>query len=267
MKVVIMDDAAGVAGYGADIFREQLQLKPASVLGLATGSTPLALYNELIESNRRGEISFREVQTFNLDEYMDLAPEHPQSYRYFMQSKLFGQIDIDPANTHVPPGNAEDPISACQDYERAIQAAGGIDIQLLGIGRNGHIGFNEPTSCLVSRTRVKTLTRETIEDNARFFAAGEQQPHLSITMGIGTIMESRLIVLLATGASKASAIKAMVEGPVSAWCPASALQMHSSTVVIIDQAAASELTDPDFFRHIEAENQALLTRLKERQSA
>ena len=262
MKVVIMDDAAGVAHYGADIFREQLEKKPDSVLGLATGSTPLSLYDELIASNQQGDISFAGVTSFNLDEYMNLAPEHPQSYRHFMQENLFQHIDIDPANTHVPPGNAQDPISACQDYERAIQAAGGIDIQLLGIGRNGHIGFNEPTSCLVSRTRVKTLTRETIEDNARFFSEGEQQPHLSITMGIGTIMESRLVVLLATGESKAAAIKAMVEGPLSAWCPASALQMHPSTVVIIDQAAASALTDPDFFRHIEAENQALLARLK-----
>ncbi|WP_299940317.1 glucosamine-6-phosphate deaminase [uncultured Microbulbifer sp.] len=267
MKVVIQEDAAGVASYGADLFRDQLWRKPDSVLGLATGSTPFSLYRLLIESNRRGEISFARATSFNLDEYMDLPPEHPQSYRHFMQKHLFAHIDIDPARTHVPPGNALDPIRACTDYERAIGAAGGIDIQLLGIGRNGHIGFNEPTSCLTSRTRVKTLTRETIDDNARFFAEGEPQPHLSITMGIGTIMEARLVVLLATGESKASAIKAMVEGPVSAWCPASALQMHPATVVIIDRAAAGALSDPDFFRHIEAENQALLARLKARSHA
>lgn len=261
MKVVILDDAAAVAKYGADIFREQLAKKADSVFGLATGSTPLMLYRELIASNQRGEISFAGVKTFNLDEYMDLAAEHPQSYRHFMDREFFNHIDIDPGNTRVPPGDAANPLVACREYEAAIQEAGGIDIQLLGIGRNGHIGFNEPTSCLNSRTRVKTLTRETIGDNARFFSEGEFQPQLSITMGIGTIMEARLVVLLATGRSKARAIRAMVEGPVSAWCPASALQMHPATVVIVDEEAASELSDPAFFKHIEAQNQALLARL------
>jgi glucosamine-6-phosphate deaminase len=264
MKVVIQDDAPAVARYGADIFREQLQKQPASVFGLATGSTPLSLYRELINSTRRGEISFSKVRSFNLDEYMDLAPQHPQSYRAFMDRELFNQIDIDTANTMVPPGDAANPLTACSEYENAIAAAGGIDIQLLGIGRNGHIGFNEPTSCLASRTRVKTLTRQTIDDNARFFDAGEFQPQLSITMGIGTIMEAKLVMLLATGKSKANAIKDMVEGPVSAWCPASALQMHPSTVVIVDEEAASELSDPEFFKHIEQQNQALLARLKSR---
>jgi glucosamine-6-phosphate deaminase len=262
MKVVILDEPRAVANYGVDIFRSQLHAKPASVFGLATGSTPLSLYRELIESNQRGEISFRQVHTFNLDEYMDLAPDHPQSYRQFMDREFFDHIDIDTANTCVPPGDASNPITACEEYERAIAAAGGIDIQLLGIGRNGHIGFNEPTSCLTSRTRVKTLTEETIEDNARFFKEGEYQPQLSITMGIGTIMEARLVILLATGEGKADAVKAMVEGPVSAWCPASALQMHPSTVLIVDEAAASKLTNPDFFKHIERQNQALLNRLK-----
>lgn len=262
MKVVILENAASVARYGADIFLEQLKKKPTSVFGLATGSTPLSLYRELIASNQQGDVSFAEVKTFNLDEYMDLAPEHPQSYRHFMNREFFDHIDIKPGNTQVPPGDAENPLIACQDYEAAIRDAGGIDIQLLGIGRNGHIGFNEPTSCLSSRTRVKTLTRETIDDNARFFSEGEFQPQLSITMGIGTIMEARLVVLLATGRSKAKAVRAMVEGPVSAWCPASALQMHPSTVVIVDEDAASELTDPAFFKHIEKQNQALLARLQ-----
>ena len=262
MKVVILDDANAVANYGANIFIEQLQGKPESVFGLATGSTPLNLYRRLIESNMRGEITFKDTRSFNLDEYMDLEPQHPQSYRHFMDQEFFQHIDIDIENTSVPPGNAKNPLTACHEYELAIQNAGGIDIQLLGIGRNGHIGFNEPTSCLASRTRVKTLTQETIEDNARFFKEGEAQPQLSITMGIGTIMEARLIVLLATGESKAEAIHAMVEGPVSAWCPASALQMHPATVVIVDEAAASRLTNPGFFKHIEAHNQALLARLK-----
>ncbi len=262
MKVVILDNAGDVARYGADIFREQLAKKPDSVFGLATGSTPLHLYRELIGSNQRGEISFAQARTFNLDEYMDLPPEHPQSYRHFMNEEFFRHINIDLDNTRVPPGDADNPLTACQEYEQAIASAGGIDIQLLGIGRNGHIGFNEPTSCLTSRTRVKTLTRETIQDNARFFGEDEVQPQLSITMGIGTIMEARLVVLLATGKSKANAIKAMVEGPVSAWCPASALQLHPATVVIIDEEAAGGLTNPAFFKHIEAQNQALLARLQ-----
>jgi glucosamine-6-phosphate deaminase len=260
MRVVILDNAQGVARYSADIICEQLRTDPASVLGLATGSTPLKLYRELINRHRNDKISFRKVSTFNLDEYLGLEEGHPQSYRQFMNRELFDHIDIDKANTHVPPGDAADPFKACEDYELSISESGGVDIQLLGIGRNGHIGFNEPTSCLTSRTRVKTLTRETIEDNARFFHEGEFQPHLSVTMGIGTIMDARRVILLATGESKAAAIKATVEGPVSAWCPASALQMHPATVLIIDEAAAGQLSDPGFFKHIEEENQALIAR-------
>ena len=261
MKVVILDSPAEVAHYGADIFSRQLGYVPASTLGLATGSTPLSLYRELIARHQRGELSFSQAHTFNLDEYLGLPQTHPKSYRQFMNREFFDHIDIDKNNTHVPAGDADNPLSACTDYETQIHSMGGVDIQLLGIGRNGHIGFNEPTSCLTSRTRVKTLTRETIEDNARFFNDGEYQPQLSITMGIGTIMEARTIVLLATGENKAEAIKAMVEGPVSAWCPASALQMHLSTVVIIDEAAAGTLSDPQFFKHIEEQNQSLLSRL------
>ncbi len=261
MKVVILETPADVACYGANIFSMQLKHKPDSVFGLATGTTPISLYRELIERNRSGELSFAQVHTFNLDEYLDLPPEHPQSYRHFMNQEFFDHIDIDKSNTRVPQGDAAHPIRACEEYEKAISDRDGIDIQLLGIGRNGHIGFNEPTSCLTSRTRVKTLTRETIEDNARFFGEGERQPHLSLTMGIGTIMDARMVVLLATGESKSKAIKAMVQGPVSAWNPASALQMHPNTVVIADDAAASELSDPAFFKHIERENQALLAGL------
>lgn len=261
MKVVILENPEAVANYGANIFKKQLQQKPDSVFGLATGSTPVALYRRLIAAQQDDEISFREACSFNLDEYLGLSADHPQSYRHFMSENLFRHIDIDPANTFVPDGNADNPIAACQQYDDAITARGGIDLQLLGIGRNGHIGFNEPSSCLVSRTRVKTLTRATIDDNARFFAEGEYQPHLSITMGIGTIMESRQILLLATGESKAEAIQATVEGPMSAACPASALQMHLSTTLVIDEAAASGLADVEFYKHIERENQALLERL------
>lgn len=261
MKVVILKDAAAVASYGAEIFIKQIHKKADSVLGLATGSTPVALYKELIAAYNAGRVSFKSVSSFNLDEYLGLSGEHPQSYRYFMNEQLFNHIDINKAATFVPPGDAQNPIEACAQYEANIKQKGGIDIQLLGIGRNGHIGFNEPSSSLMSRTRVKTLTRATIDDNARFFAPDEYQPHLSITMGIGTILESKKVVLLATGANKAEAIKATVEGPLTASCPASALQLHEQAVVIVDEAAASALSDVDFYKHIEMENQKLLDKL------
>jgi glucosamine-6-phosphate deaminase len=260
MKVVILKNAAEVAAYGAQIFIKTIAEKPTAVLGLATGSTPLALYKELIAARKENKVSFKKVSTFNLDEYLGLAGTHPQSYRYFMNEQLFDHIDIDKANTAVPPGDAANPLDACAAYEAAIFAKGGVDIQLLGIGRNGHIGFNEPSSSLRSRTRVKTLTRATIDDNARFFGPEEFQPHLSLTMGIGTILESKKIVLLATGESKADAIKATVEGPLTAACPASALQLHENVVVIIDEAAASKLSDIEFFKHIESENQKILNK-------
>lgn len=258
MKVVILKNAAEVAAYGAQIFVKHINAKPNAVLGLATGSTPVALYKELIAAHQAGQVSFKQVSTFNLDEYLGLSGTHPQSYRHFMNQQLFDHVDIAKANTAVPAGDAANPLDACAAYEAAIVAKGGIDIQLLGIGRNGHIGFNEPSSSLRSRTRVKTLTRATIDDNARFFGPGEFQPHLSLTMGIGTILESRKVLLLATGESKADAIKATVEGPLSASCPASALQLHEQAVLIIDEAAASKLSDVDFFKHIEAENQKLV---------
>ncbi|MDP2635958.1 MAG: glucosamine-6-phosphate deaminase [Pseudoalteromonas sp.] len=261
MQIVILNDAAAVAAYGANIFAKQLEKKPTSVLGLATGSTPVALYQELINKNKAGEISFSRATTFNLDEYLGLTGEHPQSYRYFMNEQLFNHVDINKDNTFVPPGDAQNPIEACHEYETKICDAGGVDVQLLGIGRNGHIGFNEPSSGLTSRTRVKTLTKATIEDNARFFKADEYQPHLSITMGIGTILEAKKVVLLATGENKADAVHAMVEGPLMAKCPASALQLHRDAVIVIDKAAASKLDDLEFYQHIEAENQKLQTKL------
>jgi len=261
MQVVILNDVAEVAAYGANLFKKQLLAKPDSVLGLATGSTPVALYEALIAANRNGELSFKSVSTFNLDEYLGLAGDHPQSYRYFMNKTLFEHIDIDLAQTAVPPGDTDNPLKACAQYEADILAKGGIDLQLLGIGRNGHIGFNEPSSGLTSRTRVKTLTQATIDDNARFFGEEEYQPHLSITMGIGTILDSRKVVLLATGESKADAIRATVEGPLTAACPASALQLHGDAVIIVDEAAASNLADKEFYKHIERENQKLMDRL------
>ena len=261
MKVVILKDSDSVAAYGANIFVKHINKKPNAVLGLATGSTPVALYKKLISAYSTGLVSFKAVSTFNLDEYLGISGDHPQSYRYFMNQQFFDHTDIDKNNTSVPQGDAADPIAACEAYESSIKQKGGIDIQLLGIGRNGHIGFNEPSSSLMSRTRVKTLTRATIDDNARFFSADEYQPHLSLTMGIGTILESKLVVLLATGESKADAIKAMVEGPLTASCPASALQLHQDAVIIIDEAAASKLLDIEFYKHIEVENEKLKERL------
>lgn len=261
MKVVILKDADSVAQYGASVFVKQVKAKSDSVLGLATGSTPVKLYKKLIEEYRSGNLSFKEVVSFNLDEYMGLSGDHPQSYRYFMNAQLFNYIDIDKRNTFVPCGNAENPFSACEQYETAIKNSGGIDLQLLGIGRNGHIGFNEPSSSLASRTRVKTLTKETIDDNARFFKPGEFQPSLSITMGIGTILESKRILMLATGDSKAEAVKAMVEGPLTAACPASVLQLHQHVDLVLDSAAASLLKNCDMYRHIEEQNKLLLERI------
>ena len=257
MKIVILEDAAEVAKYGAAIFVKQIQHKPNSVLGLATGSTPLAMYEKLISAYKNNDVSFSAVKSFNLDEYLGLSGDHPQSYRHFMNKNLFDHLDIDKSNTAVPAGDAKNPIAACEIYEKKLVDCGGIDIQLLGIGRNAHIGFNEPSSSLGSRTRIKTLTEETIDDNARFFAKNEFQPSLSITMGIGTILESKIIVLLATGENKAQAIVDTVQGPITAQCPASVLQLHPNAIVIVDEAAASLLKNKDFFKRIEKENRKL----------
>jgi len=261
MQVVILNDSDAVAEYGAQLFIKQLSKKPKAVLGLATGSTPIALYQKLIEANKSGDVSFKECSSFNLDEYLGLSGDHPQSYRYFMQQQLFNHIDINPLQTFVPAGDTDNPIDACHHYEDMIREKGGIDLQLLGIGSNGHIGFNEPSSGLMSRTRIKTLAPATIRDNARFFSSDEEQPHLSITMGIGTILDSHQSILLATGAAKAGAIAATVEGPLTAACPASALQMHPNAVVVIDEDAASQLQNTEFYKHVERENLRLKARL------
>lgn len=257
MRVVIKPSAQDAVQFCADIFSQQLSSKPASVLGLATGGTPVNLYKELIQRQQSGSLSFSSATSFNLDEYLGLPGTHPQSYRYFMQEQLFNHVDIAPENTHLPDGLADDPEAFCKEYEENIKRAGGIDLQLLGIGSNGHIGFNEPTSSLASRTRIKTLDPKTISDNARFFTADEKQPHLSITMGIGTIMDSKHVLLLATGENKADAIKATVEGALSAMCPASALQNHQQATIVIDEAAAAKLSLKEYYLSVEDERQKL----------
>lgn len=250
MEVIIQPNPTAVAGVAARVFEKQIGQKRESVLGLATGSTPLALYRELISLIQADHIDFSRVTTFNLDEYIGLPPEHPQSYAFYMRENLFRHLELPPWHTHLPDGMAADVEGATQAYEDAILRAGGIDLQLLGVGANGHIGFNEPGSSLASRTRIKTLAKRTIEDNARFFKEESEVPRHVITMGIGTIMEARHCLVLATGDAKANAVAAMVEGPVTASCPASVLQMHPKCTLIIDEAAAGALQRIEYYRWV-----------------
>ena len=258
MEVIVFDNSEQVAATAADMVCEMVSIKPNAVLGLATGSTSIALYRNLIQRYRLGALSCKEVTTFNLDEYLGIAPDNPQSYRHFMAQHLFDHVDIDRHNTHLPecpPGI--DPRAVGPAYEEKIRRRGGIDLQILGIGSNGHIGFNEPTSSLGSRTRVKTLARGTIEDNGKLFRHGEFQPHMAITMGIATILDARRILLLATGEHKAAAVRAAVEGAISAMHPASVLQQHPRVRVIVDAAAASQLTLRDYFRWVHEQNASI----------
>ena len=250
MEVLIFPDAQSLARKSADLVESQIKAFPDSVIGLATGSTPLGLYRELIQRNNEHGLGFKKVKTFNLDEYVGIPGNHPQSYRTFMDDNLFSKIDIEKANTQVPDGMAENPLEVGPAYEKMIEEVGGVDLQVLGVGTDGHIGFNEPTSSLGSITRVKTLTQQTIEDNSRFFEPDEFQPKLAITMGIKTILDARRILLLAHGENKADAVRDMVEGPLSAFCPASALQLHQRTTILIDEPAASKLTLKGYYKFV-----------------
>ena len=241
MKVIVKEDYDEISRLAAKMIAEVVKKKPDAVLGLATGSTPVGTYRELIRMHKEDGLDFSRVLTFNLDEYRGLKPDHPASYHYFMRENLFRDINIKPANTHVPDGLGDNIEESCKEYEKAIVKAGGIDIQVLGIGGNGHIGFNEPSSPLSSRTRKQNLDARTIRDNARFFKSMDEVPKSAITMGIGTIMEARQILLLANGGSKADAIARTVEGPVTESVPASVLQRHANATIIIDRAAASKL--------------------------
>jgi glucosamine-6-phosphate deaminase len=257
VRIVILPDAADVACFAAQELASIVRGKPDAVLGLATGSTPLGTYRHLMEVHQVEKLSFRRVQTFNLDEYLGLSSSHPASYRHFMNEHLFRFLDIPLEQTCVPRGDALDVEEECQAYERRIGEAGGIDCQLLGIGSDGHIGFNEPGSSLASRTRVKTLTERTRLDNARFFASLDEVPTAAITMGIGTILEARQVLLLATGQGKAEAIREAVEGPVSSSLPASALQLHPSATIVVDEGAACRLQRADYYRLAEQQRQRL----------
>lgn len=248
MEVVIQPTPADVANIVADAIEALLTRQPDAVLGLATGSSPLTTYEELIRRHQAGRISFAKARAFLLDEYIGLPEGHPQNYRSVIERDFTGNVDFSPGAVRGPAGAAADIPAACTAYEDAIQAAGGIDLQILGIGADGHVGFNEPTSSLASRTRVKTLTDKTRADNARFFASADEVPHHVITQGIGTILDARHVVLIATGAAKAIPIQRAVEGPVAAICPGSALQLHPHASVVIDESAAAKLTLSEYYR-------------------
>lgn len=239
--VLVLPTAAAASVKAAEIFDQAIRQNPRIVLGLATGGTPVACYRELIRRHREEQLDFSGVTTFNLDEYVGLGGDHPQSFRYFMQDQLFDHVNLDPASTHLPNGLAEDLTSHAAAYEEAIAQAGGIELQLLGIGHNGHIAFNEPGASLDSRTRVVELTESTIKNNARFFRSADEVPRHGITMGIGTILEAERILLLATGEDKAEAVQAALEGPVHTDHPASLLRNHADVTFVIDRAAAAKL--------------------------
>jgi glucosamine-6-phosphate deaminase len=251
MEVLIRDNAEAGCILGAKIIARVIRDKPNAVLGLATGRTPERLYQELIRMHHSEGLDFSRVTTFNLDEYVGLSGAHPQSYRYFMGEKLFRHVNIDLGRTHVPDGTAKDLHAECRAYEEKIAAAGGIDLQLLGLGRNGHIGFNEPTGSLRSRTWIKILSEQTLRDNSSVFGSFEQMPRHALTMGIGTILDARRCLLLAFGPPKARAVEQMIEGPLSAICPASALQLHPRATVIVDEASAAGLHYTDHYRWID----------------
>jgi len=250
MEVIIQDTPRKACQLVAKMIAHQIRSKPASVLGLATGTTPIPVYQELVRLHKEEGLDFSRVTTFNLDEYVGLSPNHQQSYHFYMQQQLFSHVNTPNKQVHIPNGLAADIPAFCAEYEQQIADAGGIDLQLLGIGHDGHIGFNEPTSSLGSRTRMKTLTQQTVTDNARFFRQPTDVPRHVITMGVGTIMESRLCIMLAYGAKKANAIAHMVEGPITAMCPASALQWHPGVNVVIDHPASKKLTCSTYYQWV-----------------
>jgi glucosamine-6-phosphate deaminase len=241
MLVVVKENYGEVSKEAAAQIASLVREKPDCVLGFATGSTPLGTYKELARLHREEGLDFSKVTTFNLDEYVGLPPSHPKSYHRYMMENLFDHINVDRKNIFIPMGMAENVHTFCAWYEEKIEKMGGIDLQILGIGANGHIAFNEPGSSLGSRTRVKTLSEKTIRDNRRFFAKEEEVPRYAITMGVGTIMEAHQLLLLASGATKTDAIRATVEGPITAWYPATIVQMHRFATIVIDKEAASGL--------------------------
>lgn len=252
MEVIIQKDYEQMSKVAAEVVVEVLNAKPNAVLGMATGSTPLGLYQELVRLHQEEQLDFSHVTTFNLDEYVGLAANHPQSYHYFMHENFFKHVNVPPHNVNIPSGSTSNYRAFCEWYEQRIAECGGIDLQILGIGSDGHIAFNEPTSSMSSRTRLKTLSKQTIDDNARFFEDRKEVPVYAITMGVGTILDARKLILLASGKGKAKAIAQTVEGPITSTVTASALQLHRDATVIIDEEAASELKMRDYYEFIYA---------------
>lgn len=251
MRVIITENYDAMSKKAASLIAEQIRKKPDSVLGLATGSTPVGTYRELVRMHEEEGLDFSDVTTFNLDEYYPISSKHPQSYHRYMEEKLFRHINIDESNVFIPDGMVKDIDSFCEWYEKEIKEAGGIDIQLLGIGRDGHVGFNEPGSSLGSRTRVKTLNQQTIKDNSRFFEDDEEVPRFAITMGVETIMDAKSCILLASGENKSEVLAKAIEGPITAQITASVLQMHRKLIVISDEEASRNLKRKEYYRHTE----------------
>jgi len=251
MELTICPTYEEMSRIAARAIADVLNARPDAVLGMATGSTPLGTYRELVRLHREEGLDFSQVTTFNLDEYVGLSPRHEQSYHWFMHEHFFRHVNIPAQNIYIPSGTTNNYRAFCVWFEQRIRDVGGIDLQLLGIGSDGHIAFNEPGSSLMSRTRLKTLAKSTIDDNARFFERREDVPIYAITMGVGTILEARRIILLANGAHKANAIARAVEGPVTAMITASALQMHPSVLVFIDDEAGAELTMREYYRWVQ----------------
>jgi glucosamine-6-phosphate deaminase len=250
MEVIIQPTEEAAAELAARIVAKELRANPHLVLGLATGRTMECVYRHLVSHHKEQHLDFSLCSTFNLDEYVGLFPSDPNSYRHYMDHHLFSHVNVDPRNTHLPNGLAADLEAECRHYEASIQRFGGIDLQLLGIGKAGHIGFNEPLSALRSRTRVKALTPTTLKQNAPFFGGEEKVPRRAITMGVGTILECRRCILLATGQSKAEVIAQAVEGPITSMVTATALQLHPRCTVIVDETAAAKLKEQAYYRWI-----------------
>jgi glucosamine-6-phosphate deaminase len=250
MEVIIQPDKEAAAALVARVIAHDLRANPHLVLGLATGVTMERVYKQLVTLHREEHLDFSLCSTFNLDEYVGLVPTDPNSYRHYMDERLFRNVNIDPRNTHLPNGMADDLAAECRRYEALIQRFGGIDLQLVGIGKAGHIGFNEPLSALRSRTRIKALTPTTLKQNAPLFGGQAKVPRRAITMGVGTIIEARRCLLLATGDTKASVLAKAVEGPITSMVTASALQLHPRCTVVVDEEAAAELKEKDYYRWI-----------------
>lgn len=251
MQVIIKKNYEELVKEAVTHIKSLIKAKPDAVLCLPTGSTPTGVYKKLIEIYNKKEIDFSGIRTFNLDEYVGIPAAHPSSFRYYMFETFFNHVNIKKENIHFPPSEigGENIEEQCREYEDLIKGAGGLDMAILGIGRNGHIGFNEPTSSLQSRTRVKTLTGETLRDNDIEFE-GDRLPDLAVTMGIATIMAARSVLLLASGENKAAAVKNTIEGPISAFCPATMLQLHPRVKIIIDEEAADYLSRKSYYKKV-----------------